>query len=69
MLASATESKTSSTTAVAQQTGAPAWRIVLGNVAAGATAGCAVEAGTSSYSGHVVTSSLLLPLCGFCIKH
>jgi len=45
MLASADEKKVTSATDVAKATGVPAWRIVLGNVAAGATAGCAVEAG------------------------
>lgn len=45
MLASADEKKVTSATEVASATGVPAWRIVLGNVAAGATAGCAVEAG------------------------
>ena len=44
MLASADETKMT-TGDVARTTGVPAWRIVLGNVAAGATAGCAVEAG------------------------
>ncbi|KAL3152426.1 hypothetical protein ABBQ32_001477 [Trebouxia sp. C0010 RCD-2024] len=43
-LASADESKVTTATDVAKVTGAPAWRVVLGNVAAGATAGCAVEA-------------------------
>ena len=28
--------------------GAPAWRVMVGNLAAGATAGCAVEAGESA---------------------
>lgn len=42
-LASADESKTAVGTA--KLAGVPAWRVVLGNVAAGATAGCAVEAG------------------------
>jgi len=45
MLASADEKKVTTATDVAKATGVPAWRIVLGNVAAGATAGCAVEAG------------------------
>ena len=45
MLASADERKVTSATDAAKATGVPAWRIVLGNVAAGATAGCAVEAG------------------------
>ena len=44
MLASADETKMT-TGDVARTTGIPAWRTVLGNVAAGATAGCAVEAG------------------------
>ncbi|DBB10741.1 hypothetical protein WJX82_009332 [Trebouxia sp. C0006] len=44
MLASADEKKVTTATDVAKATGVPAWRIVLGNVAAGATAGCAVEA-------------------------
>lgn len=43
MLASADETKMT-TGDVARTTGIPAWRTVLGNVAAGATAGCAVEA-------------------------
>ena len=47
VLASADEHKTKSAVDVARVTGVPAWRIVLGNVAAGATAGCAVEAGTT----------------------
>ncbi len=45
MLASADEKKVTTATDVAKATEVPAWRIVLGNVAAGATAGCAVEAG------------------------
>ncbi len=45
MLASADEKKVTTAADVAKVTGVPAWRIVLGNVAAGATAGCAVEAG------------------------
>lgn len=40
MLASAKES-------VAAPADIPAWRLVLGNVAAGALAGCAVEAGAN----------------------
>lgn len=44
-LASADEQKTKSAANVAKLTDVPAWRVVLGNVAAGATAGCAVEAG------------------------
>lgn len=42
MLASVTETKTSPAAFVA-----PAWRLVLGNLAAGAVSGCAVEAGES----------------------
>lgn len=45
-LASADESKAKTAFDVAKIAGVPAWRVVLGNVAAGATAGCAVEAGT-----------------------
>lgn len=45
-LASSDESKAKTKGDVAKIAGVPAWRVVLGNVAAGATAGCAVEAGT-----------------------
>lgn len=48
-LASADEHKTSAGD-VAKKAGVPAWRVVLGNVAAGATAGCAVEAGDAATS-------------------
>ena len=44
MVASATES------AALDLEGVPQWRIAAGNLAAGATAGCAVEAGASSTS-------------------
>ena len=44
-LASSDESKAKTAVDVAKVAGVPAWRVVLGNVAAGATAGCAVEAG------------------------
>lgn len=44
MIASATETKKSCCGGKKQQE-APAWRVALGNLAAGATSGCAVEAG------------------------
>ena len=46
-MASADESKVKTAVDVAKVAGVPAWRIVAGNVAAGATAGCAVEAGSA----------------------
>ena len=45
VIATADEREAISAKQVAKQTGVPAWRVALGNVAAGATAGCAVEAG------------------------
>lgn len=45
VIATADEREATSAKQVAKQIGVPAWRVALGNVAAGATAGCAVEAG------------------------
>ena len=49
-LASADEHKGKTAVDVAKVAGVPAWRVVLGNIAAGATAGCAVEAGITFIS-------------------
>lgn len=46
VIATADERKAVPAKEIAKQTGSPAWRVALGNIAAGATAGCAVEAGT-----------------------
>ena len=45
MLATADEREVKTATEIAHKTGVPTWRVALGNIAAGATAGCAVEAG------------------------
>ena len=48
MLATADERDVTTATEVSHKTGVPAWRVALGNIAAGATAGCAVEAGKTA---------------------
>lgn len=54
MLASASEGKKA-----APATDAPAWRVAAGNLAAGATAGCAVEAGGPACCCPVLTHTFL----------
>ena len=55
----------SASTSIDIPSGAPAWRVMVGNLAAGATAGCAVEAGEPAVPScwHLLSKSLTWYLC------